>query len=210
MNNKTYIIGITGGSGSGKSFLCQKILDEINQKKILVITVDSYYKDLSNIEFKEREKNNFDHPTSIEFNLLYKHLLRIKKNEPVNIPIYNYKEHIREIKTQHIDSHSQYSLILLEGILSLYNSKIRDLLDNTVFIDIDNQIRKERRIIRDKKGRGRTIESIVNQYENVVVPMFDKYVKPMKEKSNIIIKKFEEKDEGYSKLVQEIKNIINE
>ena len=111
MNNRTYIIGITGGSGSGKSFLCKKILDEINQKKILVITVDSYYKDLSTIQFKEREKNNFDHPTSIEFDLLYEHLLKIKKNKPVNIPIYNYKKHIREIKTQYIDN--KYSLILL-------------------------------------------------------------------------------------------------
>ena len=208
MNNKTYIIGITGGSGSGKSFLCKKILDEINQKKILVITVDSYYKDLSNIEFKEREKNNFDHPTSIEFNLLYKHLLKIKNNKSVNIPIYNYKNHTREIETKQIDS--QYSLILLEGILSLHNSKIRDILDDTVFIDIDNQTRKERRIIRDKEDRNRTIESVVNQYENTVVPMFEKYIKPMKEKSNIIIKKFEKKDEGYSKLIEEIKNIINE
>lgn len=208
MNNKTYIIGITGGSGSGKSFLCKKILDEINQKKILVITVDSYYKDLSNIEFKEREKNNFDHPTSIEFNLLYKHLLKIKNNKSVNIPIYNYKNHTREIETKQINS--QYSLILLEGILSLHNSKIRDILDDTVFIDIDNQTRKERRIIRDKEDRNRTIESVVNQYENTVVPMFEKYIKPMKEKSNIIIKKFEKKDEGYSKLIEEIKNIINE
>ena len=208
MNNKTYIIGITGGSGSGKSFLCKKILDEINQKKILVIEVDSYYKDLSNIEFKEREKNNFDHPTSIEFNLLYKHLLKIKNNKSVNIPIYNYKNHTREIETKQINS--QYSLILLEGILSLHNSKIRDILDDTVFIDIDNQTRKERRIIRDKQDRNRTIESVVNQYENTVVPMFEKYIKPMKEKSNIIIKKFEKKDEGYSKLIEEIKNIINE
>ena len=208
MNNKTYIIGITGGSGSGKSFLCKKILDEINQKKILVITVDSYYKDLSNIEFKEREKNNFDHPTSIEFNLLYKHLLKIKNNKSVNIPIYNYKNHTREIETKQIDS--RYSLILLEGILSLHNSKIRGILDDTVFIDIDNQTRKERRIIRDKQDRNRTIESVVNQYENTVVPMFEKYIKPMKEKSNIIIKKFEKKDEGYSKLIEEIKNIINE
>ena len=208
MNNRTYIIGITGGSGSGKSFLCKKILDEINQKKILVITVDSYYKDLSTIQFKEREKNNFDHPTSIEFDLLYEHLLKIKKNKPVNIPIYNYKKHIREIKTQYIDN--KYSLILLEGILSLHNNKIRGILDNTVFIDINNQIRKERRIIRDKKDRDRTVESIINQYENVVMPMFEKYVKPMKEKSNIIIKKFEKKDQGYSKLIQEIKNIINE
>ena len=98
---------------------------------------------------------------------------------------------------------------MLEGIFSLYDKKIRGIIDNAVFIDIPNKIRKERRIIRDTKNRDRTVDSIITQYDNMVVPMFEKYIKPMKEKSNIIIKKFEQKDIGYSKLMQEIQKIIN-
>ena len=208
LNNKTHIIGITGGSGSGKSFLCKKIISRIDENKVLVITVDSYYKDLSNIKFEERKKNNFDHPKSIDFNLLYNHLLKIKENKPVNAPIYNYKTHTREKIEKKINQ--KYSLILLEGILSLYDKKIRKIMDNTVFIDVSSKLRKERRIIRDTKNRDRTVESIINQYDSVVVPMFEKYVKPMKEKSNIIIKKFEQNDIGYSKLTEVIQKIINE
>ena len=208
LNNKTHIIGITGGSGSGKSFLCKKIMSRIDANKVLIITVDSYYKDLSNIKFEEREKNNFDHPKSIDFNLLYNHLLKIKENKPVNAPIYNYKTHTRKKRKKKINL--KYSLILLEGILSLYDKKIRKIMDNTVFIDVPSELRKERRIIRDTKNRDRTVESIINQYDSVVVPMFEKYVKPMKEKSNIIIKKFEQNDIGYSKLTEAIQKIINE
>lgn len=208
LNNKTHIIGITGGSGAGKSFLCKKISSRIDKNKVLVITVDSYYKDLSNIKFEERKKNNFDHPKSIDFNLLYNHLLKIKENKPVNAPIYNYKTHTRKKIEKKINQ--KYSLILLEGILSLYDKKIRKIMDNTVFIDVSSKLRKERRIIRDTKNRDRTVESIINQYDSVVVPMFEKYVKPMKEKSNIIIKKFEQNDIGYSKLTEAIQKIINE
>ena len=208
LNNKTHIIGITGGSGSGKSFLCKKIMSRIDANKVLVITVDSYYKDLSNIKFEERKKNNFDHPKSIDFNLLYNHLLKIKENKPVNAPIYNYKTHTRKKRKKKINL--KYSLILLEGILSLYDKKIRKIMDNTVFIDVPSELRKERRIIRDTKNRDRTVESIINQYDSVVLPMFEKYVKPMKEKSNIIIKKFEQNDIGYSKLTEAIQKIINE
>ena len=207
LNNRTHIIGITGGSGSGKSFLCNQIINKFNTDEILIITVDSYYKDLSNIKFEEREKNNFDHPISIEFNLLYNHLLRIKQNKPVDIPIYDYKRHTRKKEAKSINK--KYSLILLEGIFSLYDKKIREIIDNAVFIDIPNKIRKERRIIRDTKNRDRTVNSIINQYDNMVVPMFEKYIKPMKEKSDIIIKKFEQNDIGYSKLMQEIQKIIN-
>ena len=208
LSNKTHIIGITGGSGSGKSFLCEQIIDNINKDQILVIAVDSYYKDLSNIKFQEREKNNFDHPISIEFDLLYNHLLKIRQNEPVNMPIYNYRTHTRRKKKNLINK--KYSLVLLEGILSLYDKKIRKIMDNTVFIDVPDKLRKERRIIRDTKNRDREVNSIITQYDNMVVPMFEKYVKPMKKKSDFIIKKFEQNDIGYSKLMKKIQKTIND
>ena len=206
MNNNTHIIGITGGSGSGKTFLCEKIIRQYDGNKILIITVDSYYKDLSHISFKEREKNNFDHPDAIDFDLLHKDLLKIIKNNPVSIPIYNYKTHTRKKEVNIIDK--KYHLILIEGILSLHDKRIRNIMDDTVFIDTSNHIRKDRRIKRDTKSRDRTIASIVNQYDNIVTPMFEEYVKPMKKKSNIIIKKFGQSDTGYIKLIEQIQKII--
>ena len=208
MNNKPYIIGVTGGSGSGKSFLCQKIINEMDKDKILTILVDSYYKDLSNISFQEREKNNFDHPSSIEFDLLYNHLLQLKQKQPTEIPIYNYKTHTRDKETNTINK--KYPIILLEGIFALYDNKIRHFLDNSVFIDVPNKLRRERRLIRDKKSRARTVKSIKEQYTKMVMPMYEKHVKPMKKKSNIIIKKFEKNDNGYVKLMNQIKKIIND
>ena len=208
MNNNTHIIGITGGSGSGKTFLCEKIINEYDKNKILIITVDSYYKDLSHISFKERKKNNFDHPDAIDFDLLYKDLLKIVKNNPVGIPIYDYKTHTRKKEVNIIDI--KYPLILIEGILSLHDKRIRDIMNDTVFIDISNKIRKDRRIKRDTKSRDRTINSIINQYDNMVTPMFHEYIKPMKKKSNIIIKKFGQSDIGYIKLIKQIQKIINE
>ena len=208
MNNKPHIIAITGGSGSGKTFLCDRVIEKFGKEKILKIEVDSYYKDLIHLRMEEREKNNFDHPNAFEFDLLYTHLNRIKNLTEVNIPIYNYKTHTRKEKTNPINK--SYSLILLEGILSLYDRRIRGIMDNTVFIDISNKLRKERRIRRDTQSRDRTVQSIINQYDNMVIPMFEKYVEPMKEESNIIIKKFKQKDLGYSKLMREIQKIINE
>ena len=208
MNDNTHIIGITGGSGSGKTFLCEKIIRQYDKNKILIITVDSYYKDLSHISLKEREKNNFDHPNAIDFDLLYKDLLKIIESKSASIPIYDYKTHTRSKEVNIIDV--KYPLILIEGILSLYDKRIRNIMDDTVFIDISNNTRKKRRIKRDTSSRDRTVSSIINQYDNMVTPMFEKYVRPMKKKSNIIIKKFGQSDVGYIKLIKQIQKIINE
>ena len=207
-NNSPFIIGITGGSGSGKSYLCNKIVNEFGNNNILVILVDSYYKDLSHLKFEEREKNNFDHPNSIEFDLFYKHLSLLKKNKYIEMPIYNYKTHTRRSKVKKIKSN--YPIILIEGILALNEKKIRDIFDKKVFIDVKNKIRMDRRLKRDTETRDRSIESIKNQYESMVIPMFKKYIEPMKKKSDIVIKKFEKNDAGYIKLMNQIKKIIND
>jgi len=186
MNNKVIIIGIAGGSGSGKTRLVKNILTELSDTKTTSIEIDSYYKDLSHLSFQEREKNNFDHPNSIEFELLYQHLKEILNNKKIETPLYNYKEHIRDknnIKT--IEENIQ--IILLEGIFALYDQKIRDLMEIKIFVDTPSDIRILRRIKRDINKRKRTIESVIEQYNKTVRPMFIKHVKPTKEYADLII-----------------------
>jgi uridine kinase len=186
MNNKVIIIGIAGGSGSGKTRLVKNILTELSDTKTTSIEIDSYYKDLSHLSFQEREKNNFDHPNSIEFELLYQHLKEILNNKKIETPLYNYKEHIRDknnVKT--IEENIQ--IILLEGIFALYDQKIRDLMEIKIFVDTPSDIRILRRIKRDINKRKRTIESVIEQYNKTVRPMFIKHVKPTKEYADLII-----------------------
>ena len=186
MNNKVIIIGIAGGSGSGKTRLVKNILTELSDTKTTSIEIDSYYKDLSHLSFQEREKNNFDHPNSIEFELLYQHLKEILNNKKIETPLYNYKEHIRDknnVKT--IEGNIQ--IILLEGIFALYDQKIRDLMEIKIFVDTPSDIRILRRIKRDINKRKRTIESVIEQYNKTVRPMFIKHVKPTKEYADLII-----------------------
>ena len=206
MNNKIHIIAITGGSGSGKTFLSDKIIKKIGENKILKIEVDSYYKNLIHLEMKDREKNNFDHPHAFEFDLLYKHLNRIKSLKKVDIPIYDYKTHTRKNELKTIDK--IYNIILLEGIFSTYEKDIRDMLYLNIFIDIPNKIRKHRRIERDNQKRDRTLESIEHQYTTTVEPMYKEHVKPTKKYSDIIIKDVSKNDKGYVKLLEIISTLI--
>ena len=186
MSNNPYIIAITGGSGSGKTFLCNKLIKEFGEDKILKIEVDSYYKNLAHLKMEKREKNNFDHPNAFEFDLLYKDLKKIKDSKKINIPIYDYKTHTRKNKFRIIDK--QYTVVLLEGIFSTYKQNIRDMLYLNIFIDVSNKTRKNRRIKRDSEKRDRTLESIDHQYATTVEPMYRKYVEPTKKYSNLIIK----------------------
>ncbi len=182
---KVIIIGIAGGSGSGKTSLSKNILKKINSNNVQTIEVDSYYKDLSHISLKERAVNNFDHPDAIDFELLYKHLKDIINNKVINIPIYDYKTHTRyKDKTKKLQN---AKVIILEGILSLYSSKIRKLMSLKIFVDTPDDIRILRRIKRDVNKRDRTIECVTEQYNNTVKPMFLKYVKPTKDYADLIV-----------------------
>jgi len=206
VNNNPYIIAITGGSGSGKTFLCNKLIREFGEEKILKIEVDSYYKNLVHLKMEEREKNNFDHPDAFEFDLLYEDLNKIKNSKKINIPLYDYKTHTRKNEYRLIDR--EYNISLLEGIFSTYKTNIRNMLYLNTFIDISNRIRKNRRIKRDKQKRERTLESIEYQYSNTVKPMYEKYVEPTKKYADLIIKEISKSDEGYIKLLEIISTLI--
>ena len=179
------IIGIAGGSGSGKTRLVKNILSELENYNVSSIEVDSYYKDLSHLKFEDRAKNNFDHPSSFDFELLYNDLNKILNGQRTKTPLYNYKEHIREKNDFKIIENS--NVIILEGILSLYDHRIRQLMSMKIFVDTPSDIRILRRIKRDVNKRKRTIECVIDQYTKTVRPMFKKYVKPTKDFSDVII-----------------------
>ena len=182
---EVFIIGIAGGSGSGKTKLAKNILKEINNEGVQSIGVDSYYKDLLHLTFEERSKNNFDHPNSIEFNLLYDDLKSIINNKTIYVPLYDYKTHTREKnKSRKIEN---VKIIILEGILALYDTNIRELMSMKIFVDTSNDVRLLRRIKRDVNKRARTVKSVTEQYNNTVKPMFLKFVKPTKDYADLII-----------------------
>jgi len=183
--NNIYIIGIAGGSGSGKSKLVKNILKEINDNSVQTIEIDSYYKDLAHLTFEEREKNNFDHPDSIDFELLYTDLYNIKKSIATDTPIYDYKTHTRKKnETKKIEN---VKVIIIEGIFALFDKKIRNLLSMKIYVDTPSDVRLLRRIKRDMSKRARTIEGIIEQYNKTVKPMFTKFVKPTRDYADIII-----------------------
>ena len=206
MSSNLIIIGIAGGSGSGKTRLSKNVLSSINNKNIKMIEVDSFYKDLSHLEFEEREKNNFDHPDSIDFNELYMNLCDAKINNSIQIPSYDYKTHTR-IKGGYIVV-DNIKIILLEGILALYDDKIRDLMTLKIFVDTPSDIRVLRRLKRDVKKRKRTIDSVIKQYNTSVRPMHLKYVEPTKEFADIIIQGGGKKKSNIDMVATKIKKLL--
>ena len=155
------IIGITGGTGSGKSTVSKEIFKLIPEKKIAVIEQDSYYKDQSHLTFEERTKTNYDHPMAFDNELLIKHLKDLLDNKPIEKPIYDFEKHTRKKETITVEPKD---IIILEGILILFEEEIRNLLDIKIFVDTDSDVRVIRRILRDIKERGRTFDSVIFQY----------------------------------------------
>tara|TARA_Y100001960_G_C14710227_1_gene846608 strand:- start:120 stop:722 length:603 start_codon:yes stop_codon:yes gene_type:complete len=198
------IIGIAGGSGCGKTFFTEKLIKEF-PKKIEVIKLDSYYKDLSHIKFIEREKNNFDHPNSFEFDLLISNLNDLKKNDQVYIPIYDYNNHIRKKETYLL---LKKKIIIIEGIYALYNENIRKRMDLKIFIDAEERIRLNRRIKRDTNSRGRTKASIINQYYKTVKPMHDKLISKTKNNADLVLKNNKPNNDSFNILHSKIKSFL--
>lgn len=179
-----FIIGIAGGTGSGKTSIAKALISNFDQKKINLIQQDSYYKDLSHISMKERVTHNFDHPNSIDFQLMEKHLIDLSKGKKANIPEYDFSTHTRTNKTRLL---VKPKVIILEGIFALYDPKIRNLIDLKIFVETADDIRIMRRIKRDVNKRNRTLTSVINQYHDTVRPMHLEFVKTTKKHADIII-----------------------
>ncbi len=184
MTKKTIIIGISGASASGKSLLANTIVNELGSDQVVVISEDSYYKDHANIPFEERAKINYDHPNSLDHDLLYQHLKQLQAGEPVDVPIYNHSMHIREKETRHI---GQHSIIVLEGILLFIEQKLRELMDIRIFMETALDICLIRRMKRDMNERGRSLDSVLKQYEETVRPMYLQFIEPSKRYADIIV-----------------------
>ena len=206
MIKEIFLIGISGGTCSGKTYLANSLVKHFGENLIGIIKVDSYYHDLSHLGMKKREKNNFDHPNSFDFKLLHSDLSKFINNKIINIPVYSYKTHTRKKETKKIESNK---IIIIEGIYSLYDKDITDLMDLKVFLDKPNSLRKKIRLKRDIKQRARTNESIKLQYSKTVQPMYLKYINKTKKVADIIIKEDNMvNSNAFTILRKEIKQIL--
>lgn len=179
-----WIIGIAGGSASGKTRVAHAIVEELGPDEVQVIDQDSYYRDLGHLPLEERKSQNFDHPSSFDYELLLDHLTQLRQGGGVDKPIYDYTAHTRSSRTERIEGHS---VLVLEGILVLDDARLRALMSIKVFIDTDPDVRLIRRLRRDVTERGRSVESVLTQYEASVRPMHQQFVEPSKRYADIII-----------------------
>ncbi len=184
MKGNTIIIGISGASASGKSLLANTIVNELGSNQVVVISEDSYYKDHSDIPFEERAKINYDHPDSLDHDLLYSHLTELQHGKSVEIPLYNFSMHLRENEKREIGKHA---IIVLEGILLFVDPKLRELMDIRIYMDTALDICLMRRLKRDVKERARSLDSVLQQYEETVRPMYLQFIEPSKRYADIIV-----------------------
>ncbi|OGT29633.1 MAG: uridine kinase [Gammaproteobacteria bacterium RIFCSPHIGHO2_12_FULL_35_23] len=184
MKNKIIIIGISGPSASGKSLLANTIVNELGTNQVAVISEDSYYKDLSHLPFPERAKLNFDHPDSLDHELLCKQLDDIQARKVIQVPIYDHSSHQRKKETKPIGEHT---IIVLEGILLFVDPELRSRMDIRIFMDTPLDICLVRRLKRDIHERERTIDSVIEQYEKTVRPMYLQFIEPSKRYADIIV-----------------------
>lgn len=181
---KPIVIGVAGGTGSGKTTVAHRILDRVGAENITYIPHDAYYKDLSHLSHEERSQVNFDHPDSLETELLVAHLKRLRRGEAVDIPVYDFKTHTRTSETEHV---VPAPIIIVEGILIFAEAELRALFDVKLYIDTDADIRLIRRLQRDVEERGRTFASVIEQYLRTVRPMHMEFVEPSKRHADVII-----------------------
>ncbi|SCY98315.1 uridine kinase [Alkaliphilus peptidifermentans] len=201
------LIGITGGTGSGKSTVAKAIFESLSQKNILIIEQDSYYKDQSNLSFEERTKTNYDHPFAFDTELLVEHMKSLLSNKPIEKPIYDFEKHNRKKETELI---RPKDIIILEGIMLLDVPVLREMMDIKIFVDTDADVRIIRRIVRDINSRGRTLDSVINQYLTTVRPAHLQFVEPNKKYADIIIPEGGNNQVAIDIMVAKIKSIISE
>lgn len=198
------IIGIAGGSGSGKTTFAQNLKNEFNDE-ILVLSHDYYYKNHPDLSFEERKKLNYDHPNAFDTDMLVEHLIELKKGNSISHPIYSFVRHNREDYTVTVEPKK---IIIVEGILLFENKSLRDLMDIKIFVDTDADIRFIRRLVRDVNDRGRTIDSVIEQYCATVKPMHEQFVEYSKKYADLIVPEGGNNKVALSIVKEQIKNIL--
>ncbi len=205
---KKLVIGIAGGTGSGKTTVTKKIMERLHaQESVVVIQHDSYYKDISSYNGITPDKINFDHPDSLETTLLIDHIKELRGGASVEQPIYNFTTHSRMKETRHLDSKD---IVIIEGILLFASKELRELMDIKIFIDADADERLLRRLKRDIVERGRSIDSVMNQYVTTVKPMHLEFVEPSKLYADIIIPRGSENAVAIDMVVVKIETMLGE
>jgi uridine kinase len=178
------IIGICGGTGSGKTTIARKIVESVGASNVVLVEQDSYYRNLADMPLDERKQANFDHPDSLDSDMLVNHILRLKQGLSVDMPLYDFKTHTRSDKIEVIEPRA---VVIVEGILIFAESRVLDLLDVRVFVDTPDDIRLLRRLKRDHDERGRTYERTMDQYIRTIRPMHFEFVEPSKRHADVII-----------------------
>lgn len=199
---KVLVIGVAGGTGSGKTTVAKKIAAAFQRHEVVLFDQDSYYNDLSHLPLSERRKINYDHPDAFDTDLLEQHLALLRAGHSVDKPVYSYALHCRTRKTARI---SPAPIVLLEGILVLEEKRLRELMDIKIFVDTEDDIRLIRRLRRDIHERGRNIESVLSQYENTVRPMHLSFILPSKRHADIVIPRGGENDVAIKVVISTIR-----
>ncbi|MCM3716956.1 uridine kinase [Fictibacillus phosphorivorans] len=207
MAQKPIVIGVAGGSGSGKTTVAKEIYRQFANQSILIIEQDAYYKDQSEKSMEERLNTNYDHPLAFDNDLLIQHIQSLLAYESIEKPVYDYTAHTRSDKIIPVDAKD---VIILEGILILEDERLRDLMDIKLFVDTDADVRIIRRMVRDIRDRGRTLESVIDQYTSVVRPMHNQFIEPTKRYADIIIPEGGQNRVAIDLMVTKIKTILEE
>ncbi|MFT8713702.1 MAG: uridine kinase [Leuconostoc pseudomesenteroides] len=184
MAQKPLVIGVTGGSGSGKTTVSRELVARIPDNSAILLQQDAYYRDQSEKPFEERVKTNYDHPDSFETDLFVADLERLLAREAIDKPVYDYEQHTRSSDVIHV---MPADVIIVDGVLLFNDKRVRDLLDLKVYVDTDDDIRFLRRLERDIEERGRTVRGVIEQYLATVKPMYHQFVEPTKRYANIIV-----------------------
>ncbi|QIG36318.1 Uridine kinase [Ligilactobacillus salivarius] len=203
--NKPVIIGVTGGSGSGKTTVSRAIFEQLHGHSLLMLQEDSYYNDQSDMPFEERIKTNYDHPNAFDTELLVKQLKDLLDWKTIEKPVYDYTEHTRSSEVEKVEPKE---VIILEGILVLNDPALRDLMDIKIFVDTDDDIRIIRRIQRDIEERGRSLQSVIDQYKSTVKPMYHQFIEPTKRYADIIVPEGGENQVAIDLLVTKVRDIL--
>ncbi|WP_078379600.1 uridine kinase [Sutcliffiella halmapala] len=207
MSKKPIVIGVAGGSGSGKTSVTKSIFDHFTEKSILMLEQDYYYKDQADVPFEERLKTNYDHPLAFDNDLLIQHIEHLLGYDSVNKPVYDYTMHTRSSEVINVEPKD---VIIVEGILVLEDERLRNLMDIKLYVDTDADIRIIRRMLRDIKERGRTIDSVIEQYVTVVRPMHNQFIEPTKRYADIIIPEGGQNHVAIDLMVTKIQTILEQ
>lgn len=204
---KPVVIGVAGGSGSGKTSVTKAVYESFKGHSITMLQQDYYYKDQSDVPFPERLKTNYDHPLAFDNDLLIAHIEKLLRYEPIQKPVYDYSLHTRSKEIIEVEPKD---VIILEGILVLEDERLRNLMDIKLFVDTDADIRIIRRLSRDIKERGRTLDSVIDQYTNVVRPMHNQFIEPTKRYADVIIPEGGQNHVAIDLMVTKIQTILEQ